>query len=376
MSLPLSSLLSALEALAPLAFAELWDNVGLLVDPRSLGEDLEVERALLTIDATPEVVREAEQARVQCLIAYHPPVFQARKRFSASADSALFAAAKAGFAVYSPHTALDAAPLGLNDWLASGLGSGSVRPLSPHLSVDAGADFKLVVFVPKSAADSLREALAAAGAGVIGAYSQCSFNLDGEGTFLGDENTEPAVGSALTLERVPETRLEMVCPQRALPALSGVIARIHPYQEPAWEIYPLAPKPHARAGGGRELALEQPISLAEAVERVKQHLKLDRVRLAASEPHAQGQRISRIAVCAGSGGSVFEGQSAELFLTGEMRHHDVLARVNAGQSVILCEHTNTERGYLPRLRERLLEATEGRLEVRLAASDREPLVSV
>jgi dinuclear metal center YbgI/SA1388 family protein len=376
MSLPLTSLLSALEALAPLTFAEKWDNVGLLVDPREEGRELEVERALLTIDATPAVLREAKAARVQCLIAYHPPLFAAKKRLSARADPAVFAAFQQGFAVYSPHTALDSAPLGLNDWLTEGLGAGELRALSPHTATDPGAELKLVVFTPQANADSLREALAEAGAGTIGAYSQCSFNIEGEGTFFGDESTRPVVGSAGCLERVPETRLEMVCPKRALPALASAIVRVHPYEQPAWEVYPLAEKPHTRAGSGRELVLERAITIHEAVERVKRHLGLERVRLAASERHASGAPLTRIAVCAGSGGSVFEGHQAELFLTGEMRHHDVLGRVNAGQSVILCEHTPTERGYLPVLQRRLFEATGGGCELLLAHSDREPLTLV
>jgi dinuclear metal center YbgI/SA1388 family protein len=374
MGLPLSALVSALETLAPLDLAEEWDNVGLLVDPRRPGEELEVERVLLTIDATDAVVSEAEARSVQCLVAYHPPLFRPQKRFSAQRDRALSTAFSKGFAIYSPHTALDSAAGGLNDWLAEGLGPGSVRPLRSQLAAAADSEFKLVVFVPSSAADALRAALAEAGAGVIGAYSQCSFSIDGEGTFLGDASTHPAVGQAEQLERVSELRLEMVCPRRALSAAASAIARVHPYEEPAWEIYPLAPKPVLGVGSGRLLELAQAVTLAEAVARVKRHLGLGRVRLASSEQHAEGAELSRIAVCAGSGGSVFEScQGAELLVTGEMRHHDVLSHLNAGRSVILCEHTNSERGYLPRLRERLLRALGGNLNIQLAASDHEPL---
>ena len=374
MGLPLSALISALETLAPLHLAEEWDNVGLLVDPRSAGEELDVERVLLTIDATEAVVSEAEACSVQCLVAYHPPLFRAQKRFSARRDPALSAAFSKRFAIYSPHTALDSAAGGLNDWLAEGLGPGAVRPLRPQVGSAAEAELKLVVFVPSSAADALRVALAEAGAGVIGAYSQCSFNIEGEGTFLGDASTHPAVGQAEQLERVPELRLEMVCPRRALPAAASAIARVHPYEEPAWEVYPLTPKPVLSAGSGRLLELEKAVTLAEAVARVKRHLSLGRVRLAACEQHAQGEEFSRIAVCAGSGGSVFENcEGAELLVTGEMRHHDVLSHLNAGRSVILCEHTNTERGYLPRLRERLLQALGSELKIQLAAADHEPL---
>jgi len=373
MSLPLGTLLATLEALAPLELAEDWDNTGLLMDPRAPGEELAVERVLLTIDATEAVIQEAVALGAQCLVAYHPPLFAPKKRFARGADPVVFTAAAHGIAVYSPHTALDAAPLGLNDWLAQGLGAGRVEPLFPATPPESN-DLKLVVFVPEDHADALRDALAEAGAGVIGAYSRCSFTLSGEGTFFGHEGTNPAVGSSGQLERVPELRLEMVCPRRALPAAARAIARVHPYEEPAWDVYPLVPRPRSGAGPGRRLVLDTPAPLTEIAERSKRHLGLAHLAVAASGRHRSGEPVRTIALAAGAGGSLFErGSGIDLYVTGEMRHHDVLAKLASGASVLLAGHSNTERGYLPTLRARLLEATSGHLEITVSTFDREPL---
>jgi putative NIF3 family GTP cyclohydrolase 1 type 2 len=126
---------------------------------------------------------------------------------------------------------------------------------------------------------------------------------------------------------------------------------------------------------GRAVRLAAPLPLAGAIERIKAHLGLRQVRVAAAERHARGEAITNLAVCAGSGGALFEkAPGHDLYLTGELRHHDVLALNARGGSVVLCDHTNTERGYLPRLKRRLEAAAGGALEVFVSDADREPLV--
>jgi hypothetical protein len=281
---------------------------------------------------------------------------------------------RAELPVYSPHTALDAAPGGVNDWLASTLGSGRVEPLTRVDRENAGAEVKVVVFVPPDRADALRDALSdEAGAGVIGNYSHCSFNLSGRGTFWGNERSNPQVGKRGHMEVVDELRMEMVCSRRALPRVAEVIQRVHPYEEPAWEAYPLEPTPPAGFGLGRRLTLEQPETLDVLVNRVKTALGLSHVRVAASRRHREGTPLQTAAVCAGAGGSLFEKSgAADLYFTGEMRHHDVREKVAAGASVILCEHTNTERGFLPVYAQRIVEAAGGDLRVILSSRDRDP----
>lgn len=375
MTLPLNRLLAALERLAPLDLAESWDNVGLLVDPRERGVELDVDQVLLAIDATPEVVAEAVSRRAQCLVAYHPPLFEKKRRYQRATDPVLFAAAAANCAVYSPHTALDSVPGGINDWLSGCLGASAaeISPLTASRRKDPG-QLKLVVFVPETHADALRDALSQAGAGIIGAYSKCSFGLRGEGTFVGDDSSSPAVGEKGRFERAPELRMEMVCPERALPAVTRALARVHPYEEPAWDLYTLADKPVPGAGVGRRVEFQEPRRLAELLGALKENLELPTLRLAESPSHAAGVPIRTVSVAAGSGSGVFAGSPpSDLYLTGEMRHHDLLALLARGSSVVLCEHSSSERGYLPRLRARLLAETDGAVSVTLAEDDREPL---
>lgn len=377
MALPLSRAVELLSELFPLGFAESWDNVGLVLGVSTPDAAApEVERALCAIDLTNAVLDEAIERRCKLIIAYHPPIFAPLKKLDGAAlgGGPLLRAAAERIAVYSPHTALDAAPGGVNDWLAAGVGKGKIAPLVDAAVVDASAELKLVTFVPPEHADALRAALAAAGAGVIGEYTQCSTQAPVIGTFLGSAVTNPTVGSAGKLETVAEVRLEMVCPKRALGSVARVMRDVHPYEEPAWDVYPLAPRPTPGFGMGRAVELAEPLPLAALVGRLKTHLGRDSLRVAASPAHRAGEVVRRVAMCAGSGKSVFERASGfDVYVTGELGHHSVLAHLAAGSSVVLAEHSSTERGYLPTYAARVAERTAGALEVLVSEADREPL---
>jgi len=378
MSQTLAEVSALLERLAPLHLSEDWDNTGLLLEPLSAAAR-PIERVLLCIDLSERVLDEALECSADLVVAYHPPLFRGLKRLRARSaeERVLLRALDAGLAVYSPHTALDAASDGLNDWLARAFGAGRCTPLVPRESARVPAEFKLVVFVPAEHVAALRDALSSKlGAGRIGNYSECGYELEGRGSFFGNESAQPTVGERGTLSFVAETRLEMRCPAAAVKDLARVIAAHHPYEEPAWDLYPLvAPAAgEPSTGAGRLLVLDQPLSITDAVTRLKTHLALPTLRVATAGPHAAGEPITRIAVCAGAGGSVFEKVSeADLFVTGEMRHHDVLAKLRAGSSVILSEHTHTERGYLPEFGRRLERLAEGKLSVLVSERDVEPL---
>jgi dinuclear metal center YbgI/SA1388 family protein len=376
MSVSLSLTIAELERRVPLQLAESWDKVGLLVEPGSpLGErapERQLETALLTIDLTSEVLTEAVELGAGLIIAYHPPLFRPIERLDWRNPQGrlLIELVRRGIAVWSPHTALDAVVGGVNDWLADAVGPGTREPIVPS---SERAELKLVVFVPHDAADRLRDALAGVGAGVIGEYSHCSFNLEGRGTFLGSEATHPTVGKAGRFEIVDEVRLEMVCPPRLLPLVAETLRREHPYEEPAWEAYPLERRPIPGAGMGRLVTLAEPASLEQLLSRLKSHLGLPQVRLAQAPAHAAGKPLRRIALCAGAGGSLFEKVGpVDLLITGEMRHHDVLGRVQGQTSVILCEHTNTERGFLPQLAQSVQGWVVG-LRCQVSGVDRDPL---
>lgn len=365
------TLLNALESIAPPRYAEPWDNVGLLIGSRSWPAD----RVVLTIDLTEAVLHEAIDAGAQTIVAYHPPIFTPMTRMTneTRAQRIALAAAQAGIAVYSPHTALDAAPGGVNDWLAGGLGSGDVRALTARATLPPTEEFKLVTFCPHEAVDALRNGLAAVGAGRIGAYELCSFELRGTGTFRGGEGTRPVLGRAGVLEQVPETRLEMVCPGSALALAVLTLRQLHPYEEPPIEIYALQPRPARNVGEGRRVVLDQKAGLRELVERIKKHLGVSTVRVAVA-PGAP-RRFGTLAACAGAGGSLLDRvieQGCELFLTGEMRHHDVLDAQGRGCTVVLAGHTNTERGYLRVLRKKLAALLRD-VTITISKTDGDPL---
>lgn len=380
MTLFLDRVAGLLEDLAPLRFAEDWDNVGLLLAPLADRIDASappsIRRALLCIDLTDAVLEEVLAGGFDLVVAYHPPIFRPVKRLrpAVPGERRLLALARAGVAVYSPHTALDAAPDGVNDWLAAGLGAGEIRPIQQAETLDPALQLKLVTFVPKENVDEVAAALSAAGAGVIGEYAECSSRADTTGTFRGSAASNPRVGERQTLETVAEVRLEMVCPKSALARVSEVMRDVHPYEEPAWDLYPLAPRPVLGFGIGRRVTLSEPAPLATLVERLKLHLGRRSLRVAAAPHHSAGSLVRHAAVCAGSGGSVLASAgSVDLLVTGELSHHAVLDKLASGSSVVLCEHSSSERGYLALLARRLSELTGPSVEVVVSSADREPL---
>ncbi|MBY0260813.1 MAG: Nif3-like dinuclear metal center hexameric protein, partial [Phycisphaerales bacterium] len=373
-----SDLVSAMHQIAPLEYAENWDKVGLLVGDAARTLSGEV---LLTIDLTERVLEEAIQAKVGAIVAYHPPIFEplARVTNATPRQRVVLRAIEHKIAVYTPHTALDAAPGGITDWLCEGL-SGSSRPgkilgdcraLTPHPRMPESQQLKIVTFVPHTQADKVRGALATAGAGVIGDYNLCSFQAAGTGTFHGLEGTKPHAGNAGQLEHVPELRLEMVCSKASLALAIETLKRFHPYEEPAIDVYPLVPQPQRAAGPGRRLVVDKALTVRQLAERLRDHVKRDRVRYAIAGE--LDRPICQIGVVPGSGESLSRlarAEGCEVFVTGEMKHHEVLGALNSGMSVILGGHTNTERGYLPRLQAALEQRG---FDANISKTDKDPL---
>jgi dinuclear metal center YbgI/SA1388 family protein len=379
----ISDLIQAMESIAPTRMAEEWDNVGLIVGSDSWPLEGPV---LLTIDLTERVVDEAVRRKCAAVVAYHPPLFQSVKRVvdgpgSSASQRVALRMARAGIAVYSPHTALDAATGGVTDWLADGLIAGAVgggadrRAIRPLVVRDGNQELKIVTFVPESAVETMRGALATAGAGMIGNYTRCSFATPGTGTFHGDEESNPAVGRAGAFESTPEIRLEMVCSRRSLAIAITTLKQFHPYEEPAIDVYPLEGKPDRMVGVGRRLMLDHPVAIGELAQRLKRHLGVGTVQVGAAGGDLTAM-VSCIGLVPGAGESVAGAAKAdgcEVFVTGEMRHHEVNAAVASGLSVILGGHTATERGYLPTLAGRLKEQLGG-AECVVSEEDRDPLV--
>jgi dinuclear metal center YbgI/SA1388 family protein len=356
----LSQILPILEEIAPAKYAESWDNVGLLAGNPAQ----EVRRILLTIDYTDPVAAEARDHQCDLVIAYHPPIFNALKRITA--PSLIFDAIRNGIALYSPHTALDVAEGGTNDLLADALGLTQRWPLK--LAETKTTQYKLVTFVPEEALEKVSSALFTAGAGRIGAYSSCSFRSPGTGTFLGDESTTPAVGQKGKLEQVAEVRLETVVPISKVEEAIRALRTSHPYEEPAFDLNQLAAPPQA-IGIGRSGTLP-PTPREVIFERIKQTLGLNHLLIAGPVTGP----ITRAACCAGACGELLDDalrEKAELYLTGEMRHHDALKAAARGMTVVCTLHSNSERAVLQRLTERLKPQLPG-IDLLLSRADRDP----
>lgn len=365
-SAALGTVEAALETIAPTKLAQEWDNVGLLAGDRGAT----IRRILLAIDLTRDVFEEARAGKTDLLIAYHPPIFKPIHRLTSpgtSMESLVWECVRAGIAIYSPHTALDAADGGTNDVLAEICGATSIEPLE-YVDDPVIKDCKIVVFIPESNVDDVAEAMFAAGAGKIGDYSHCSFRLPGEGTFLGGESTNPTVGKKGRLERVPEVRLDMVAPQNKLPAILSAMRQVHPYEEPAFDVYPLRAWPVR--GIGRIAALSEKTTVASLSRRLRKGTDAKNLQWVGEAD----RKVNRAVVVAGSAGSLpfrIPLRSTDVIVAGEIRHHDALTIKRHDCSAIAMGHWASERPVLQRLRERLM-AELPKVTVAVSRADRDP----
>ena len=372
-----------LEQLAPVAWAEDRDNVGLILGDRQVP----VRRLLLTIDLTLAVLQEAVALRAGMVMAYHPPIYRPVSRLLAEGAPPVWETIRRGIAVYSMHTALDAVEGGTNDCLAAALGLRDVRPLRPLVRQPRK---KIVVFLPPSDLEPVSAAAFAAGAGRIGNYAECSFHASGHGTFHGLAGSHPTIGQAGSVrtgpvragrrEDVEELRLEFVAPADKVAHVVSAIVAAHSYETPAIDVYPLEDRP-AGGGHGRIGRLERAVSLEVFASRVKRRLGVRQVWTA-----GRTGRIEQVACCAGSChdylGLVLA-SGAQAYVTGEMSHHDALAVAatgsagpgprGQGMAAICVGHSNSERPALAPLAERIRHGLPG-LDVRLAKTDRDPFV--
>ncbi len=369
---------AALNAIAPFENAADWDNVGLLAGR----PEWPARRALLAIDLTDAVAREALRRRIDTLIVYHPPIFNGRDGArplrgvravtpdTEGPTGLLPDLLAARVAILALHTALDVAVGGTNDILLDVFEPVSRRPLEPV--VHEGREYKLVVFVPAAEVDRLRRALSAAGAGVIGHYSECSFELPGQGTFRGDETTRPAIGRKLVVERADEIRLEMVVSRSRLGAVVRALYASHSYEEPAFDLYPLhSLAGRAAVGMGRVGLLRKPQRGRALLRRLAEHVDLS----CAACVGDMKRSFRSVTAAAGAFGVQAFREPAALVLTGELKHHDALALLRRGVTAVCLGHYASERPMLPVLRARLARELKG-LAVTIARADRAPFAPV
>jgi len=345
----LADVLSVLDRLYDPAWAQPWDAVGLVTgDPDAI-----VRRVLFAVDPVAAVAAEAVRTGADLLVTHHPlflapvhgvPATTAKGRL-------LHRLLRAGVALHVAHTNADVANPGVSDALGKVLGVAGLRPLS---AAPADPLDKLVTFVPQAEAEGVLDALARAGAGGIGEYSRCAWTTAGIGTFMPGPGAAPAIGRAGEVERVAETRLEMVLPRARRAAVVTALLAAHPYEEPAYDVLELALPPVGR-GHGRigELPVTEP--LRDFVARAAARLPATAVGLrTAGNPD---RAIRTVAVCGGAGDDLFEEAKvagADVYLTADLRHHPVSELVEeGGPALVDAAHWATEWPWLPDAAERL-----------------------
>ncbi|XP_017691879.1 PREDICTED: NIF3-like protein 1 [Lepidothrix coronata] len=345
----LRELVSALNDFAPLSLAESWDNVGLLVEP---SPPHTVNTLFLTNDLTEEVMEEAVQKKADLILSYHPPIFTPLKRVTWKTwkERLVVRALEHRIGIYSPHTAYDAIPHGVNNWLTKGLGACTSVPLHPSTA-------------PSCPAEGTHRV----------EFCTDTEHLDVVLSKIKDiQEISCLTTFPARVEGEEQTRVTLNCSQKALLEVVALLSQnslLYHKTEILLLQKPLLP----HTGMGRLCTLSEPVSLSDIIERIKSHLKLPHIRIAVGMGRTLESPVKKAALCAGSGSSVLKGTEADLYLTGEMSHHDVLDAVANGISVILCEHSNTERGFLSELRDVLATHLQNKISIIVSEKDRDPL---
>jgi len=353
---------AAIEKIVPLKLAQSWDNVGLLIGSGRQN----VDNILLAIDITKDVVAEAKKTKADLIISYHPLIWDGLKKITS--DDVVYELIRRGIAVFSIHTALDSVVGGVNDGLAEIVGIENAEPIGDYVDNAAGDNYKLVVFVPFESAEKVSNAVFAAGAGSIGNYSHCGFRAEGTGSFKPLEGARPAIGKKGNVEKVKEIRFETIVPAEKLNAVITAMKESHPYEMPAFDIIKLYSE--NKFGLGRIGRLTKPMQLNQIIQRIKRHTGAKVAGIVGEKKRL----IKTAAVCAGACGKIINlviAAKCDLYLTGELKHHQALAAQEAGVTCVCLSHTVSERFILRKfarqLRRQIKEVT-----ISISKKDKDP----
>lgn len=359
-------ILALIESRAPSRTAESWDNVGLLC-----GDPLwKTQGVVIAVDLSDRAIETARAKGYRLIVNHHPCIFPKNKGLSKVTSGGLVhKAIRYGIAVAAYHTNFDRCALEVVEAVSSGLG---VVPKGRLLEDESESLMKLVVFVPQSHLDPVREAICQAGAGQIGDYDYCTFSTQGEGTFRGGEASKPFLGVAGQKEKVSEYRLETVFPRGLEDSVLEAMFSAHPYEEVAYDLYELRQKP-GRVGLVRGLGygfwgdFSQLKSFSDLSRSVNSLFNVDGFWVTDSIP----SRVRRVAFVAGKGASFLDAAvqaGCDLFITGEAGYHAALGGARRGMAVMEIGHTESERYFLPTVKKWL--ALEGIRSVTLDLSSR------
>ncbi len=319
-------IVNIIEAAAPLSYQESYDNAGLIIGDA----DAEVSKALICLDLTLEVMQEAIEKNCKLVIAHHPVIFNPLKKIHPQRhhDKIIVAAIKNDVAVYAAHTNLDNVYGGINTYFANSLGLKNIevlRPVNDSLR-------KLVTFCPLAQSGDVRTAICEAGAGHIGDYDFCTYNMEGKGSFRASDKANPFVGNKNELHFEEEVRIETIYPAYLESRILKALFAAHPYEEVAYDIYPLSNQ-NMMVGAGAYGMLENPVPTPKFLQMLKEKMQLSVVK------HSSINRpeIQKVALCGGAGSFLLNDaikKNADIFISAEFKHNHF---VDLANSIIIAD---------------------------------------
>jgi dinuclear metal center YbgI/SA1388 family protein len=309
----IKDVISYLEAVAPPSLQESYDNAGLIVGD----ETKKVKGVLIALDSTEAIIDEALKKSCNLIIAHHPIVFSGLKKFNGKnyVERVVIKAIQNNIAIYAAHTNLDNVQCGVNKKICDILGLQNCRILAPKKNILR----KLVTFCPADKAEKIRTALFEAGAGHIGNYDECSYNIEGYGTFRAGKGTDPFVGEKGVQHRENETRVETIFPFYLQSGIIANLLKAHPYEEVAYDIYPLE-NSYLQVGSGMIGELENEMAEKDFLTHIKKVMKTDCIRHTA----LLNKKVKSVAVCGGAGSFLLKDairEKADIFITGDFKYH-------------------------------------------------------
>ncbi|WP_027124409.1 Nif3-like dinuclear metal center hexameric protein [Gelidibacter mesophilus] len=322
----IQDVINHLEELAPLAYAESFDNVGLLVGDKNKP----LTGVLVTLDTLESVVDEAIDNNCNLIVSFHPIIFKGLKKLNGSnyVERVVLKAIKHDIAIYAIHTALDNCLQGVNDIICKTLNIENKKILLPQ----QGTIKKLTTYVPQKDADVLRTALFKSGAGNIGNYENCSFNTDGTGTFKGNDDSNPKIGERGEYRQENETQISVTFQKHLERNILKALFESHPYEEVAFEVTTLD-NYNQQIGMGMVGELPNEMTTEEFLDFVKQKMNVSFIK------HSKliKTKVKRIAVLGGSGSfaiAAARSANADVFITADLKYHDFFS---AEDQIILAD---------------------------------------
>jgi dinuclear metal center YbgI/SA1388 family protein len=310
----ISEIISFLESLAHPSLQESYDNAGLITGDPSW----ECTGIICSLDATEEVVKEAIAKKVNCIVAHHPIIFSGLKKINGKnyVEKTIITAIKNDIAIYAIHTNLDNVLHGVSGRMAELLGLKNISILSPR----ANTLKKLFTFIPVDKAEEVRQAIFAAGGGQISNYSECSFNVEGTGTFKAGEGTNPHVGEIGKQHRENEVKAEIIFAANLENKIIAALKASHPYEEVAYDIMELS-NTDPRTGSGVLGELPSPVEEKAFLTRVKEIFMVPVIRHTA----LRGTTVKKVALCGGAGSFLISkalAAGADAYITGDIKYHE------------------------------------------------------